>query len=138
MVTHLLDTSAWLAHILAEPEAATITALIADEHVGLGISILSLIEAHARFRAIGRAAEFDEMFESYRPVFERIFIVDEDIALRAITLREVAATRLPAIDSLIAATAAHHHATLVHRDPHFAGLPPESVAQLPLLDATGT
>jgi predicted nucleic acid-binding protein len=36
---------------------------------------------------------------------------------------------VPAIDSLIAATAAHHGAILVHCDPHFLALPDEEIKQ---------
>jgi predicted nucleic acid-binding protein len=73
------------------------------------------------------------MLASYRPVFERLFIVDEAVVLRAIALREAASARLPTIDALIAATAAHHSATLVHRDPHFLAIGEEGVRQLLLV-----
>lgn len=128
-LTHLLDSSAWLAHIFDEPGADAITALLEDEEMELGISVLSVVEVHGRFRARGRADEFDEVLEIYRQLFTRILPVSEAIALRAVALRQGATARVPAIDSLIAATAAHHGATLVHRDAHFLAIPGEQVNQ---------
>lgn len=121
-LTHLLDTSAWLAHIFDEPGADAITALLEHEDTESGISVLSLIEVYGRFRARGRAAEFDEVLEIYRRLFTRILPVSEAIALRAVALRQAATARVPAIDAMIAATAAHHSAVLVHRDPHFLSI----------------
>lgn len=129
MLTHVLDTSAWLAHVFDEPGADVITALFEQTDTELGISVLSILEAHGRFRVRGRAAEFDEMMEIYRQLFRWILPVSEAVALRAIALRQASTARIPAIDAMIAATAAHHHAILVHRDPHFGALPLESVTQ---------
>jgi predicted nucleic acid-binding protein len=128
-LTHLLDTSAWLAHIFDEPGADAITALLENMETELGISTLSIVETHGRFRARGRESEFDEMLDIYRRLFTRILPVSEAIALRAIVLREAASARVPAIDSLIAATAAHHGAILVHRDPHFLAVAEGEVKQ---------
>lgn len=128
-LTHILDTSAWLAHIFDEPGADAITALLENKETELGVSTLSIVEAHGRFRARGRESEFDEMLDIYRRLFTHILPVSEAIALRAIVLREAASARVPAIDSLIAATAAHHGAILVHRDPHFLALAGEEVKQ---------
>jgi predicted nucleic acid-binding protein len=41
---------------------------------------------------------------------------------------------VPAVDAMIAATAAHHGAILVHRDPHFLALAGEEVNQQLLAD----
>lgn len=128
-LTHLLDSSAWLAHIFDEPGADAITALLEDEEMELGISVLSVVEVHGRFRARGRADEFDEVLEIYRQLFTRILPVSEAIALRAVALRQAATARVPAIDSLIAATAAHHGAILVHRDAHFLAIPDDKLTQ---------
>ena len=135
MSTYLLDTSAWLAHVFNEPGADEVTALFEDSEATIVISALSILESHARFRARNRPNEFREMLETYRLLFTRIYPADEAVALRAIALREAGGERIPAMDTLIAATAAHHNATLVHRDPHFGGLPEGSVAQLALIDS---
>ena len=133
-LTHLLDTSAWLAHVFDEPGAEEVTALFENSEATVGISVLSLLETHGRFSARGQVDEYGEMVETYRRLFDRILPVDEAIVLRAIALRGVAAARVPAIDALIAATAAQHSASLVHRDPHLAGLSPQAVAQVVLGD----
>ena len=73
---------------------------------------------------------FENVVAQYRDVFAQIIPVSEAIALRAVALRESAAARVPAIDTLIAATAAHHNAALIHRDPHLAALPGEAVVQV--------
>ncbi len=61
-MTHLLDTSALLAHYLAEPGAERVQALLEDAAVVAGASILSLYEFELRLHQLGvdagiRAAE---------------------------------------------------------------------------------
>lgn len=123
MLTHLLDTSAWLAHALNESGSDEITHLFEDPDTEIGVSVLSLLEVNAVFRAKGLGNEFHEMLESYRWLFNRILSIDEAVVLHAIILRDGAAKRLPALDSLIAATAAHHAAILVHHDAHYLSIP---------------
>jgi PIN domain nuclease of toxin-antitoxin system len=43
-MTHLLDTSALLAHYLAEPGATRVQALFEDATIATGTSILALFE----------------------------------------------------------------------------------------------
>jgi predicted nucleic acid-binding protein len=57
---------------------------------------------------------------------------DVTIAQAAIRLRVTTLQRLPTIDSLIAATAAVHGLTLVHRDPHLAAIPTSVLKQIKL------
>lgn len=130
MITHLLDTSAWIAHLQREPGWKTVGEILADADTAVGISVLSLIELHARLRFLGDEHKFGPIVEDYRELFAQIIPVDEAIVLRAIALRETAPARVPAIDALIAATAAHHAAALVHRDPNLATLPGEAVTQV--------
>ena len=129
MLTHVLDTSAWLAHTLNESGGDDITHLFEDPDTVVGVSVLSFLEVNAVFRAKGLEPEFHEILESYRQLFNRILPIDEAVVLRAITLRESAVKRLPALDFLIAATAAHHNAILVHRDRHFLVVPGELLQQ---------
>ena len=128
-LTYLLDTSAWLAHIFDEPGAEAITSLLEDPNTELVVSALSIVEVHGHFRARRRTAEFDEVMDIYRQLFSRIIPANEAVALQAIDLREGASARIPAIDSLIAATADHHGAILVHRDRHFLVVPGELLQQ---------
>ena len=130
MITHVLDSSAWIAHLQREPGWKVVSDILADPETAVGISALSLVELPARLRSHGAAHKFGEVLQDYRELFAQIIPVSEAIALRAIALREAAAARVPAIDTLIAATAAHHSAALIHRDPHLAALPGEAVVQV--------
>lgn len=129
MLTHVLDTSAWLAHLFQEPGASQITSLFKDSNNRVGVSVLSLVEVYTRLRAVGREKEFKRMIEYYGYLFTSFLPVSESIALQATALRSLATSRLPTIDALIAATAAQHGAILVHRDPHFLSLATEEVNQ---------
>jgi predicted nucleic acid-binding protein len=101
----------------------------------MGLSVLTSVELWARLRAEGRDRVFEQEWEDYLPLFERIVPVDLPLCLRAVELRRAATTRLPTIDSLIAAAAAEHDAVLVHRDPHFMSIPSHLLNQ-ELLPAT--
>lgn len=129
MVTHILDTSAWLAHLFEEPGADQISELFKQNDNQVGVSVASLVEAYARLRAVGRAAEFEWAVDRYRQLFHSFVPVTESIALQAVSLRSMATSRLLAIDSIIAATAAQHSALLVHRDPHFLAIPNDLLKQ---------
>ena len=128
-ITHVLDTSAWLAHLFREPGSDFVSALLLDPAARVAVAALSIVEVHARMRAQGIERRFVEVVEEYRGIFVQIVPIDEAVALKAVALRQATPARLPAIDTLIAATAAHHGATLVHRDAHFLSLPDEQVKQ---------
>jgi hypothetical protein len=129
MITHLLDTSAWLAHALHEPGSDVVAGLLLNADHQVGVSVLSLFELHGRMRQLGAEDRFNEIVADYKTLFAAILAVDEPVANRAVDLRRAAGARVPAIDAFIAATAAHHNAVLVHRDPHFSSLPEEAVRQ---------
>ena len=66
-MTHLLDTSALLAHYLAEPGAERVQALFEDDAVVAGASILSLYEFELRLHQLGvDEAKFAECLSSGR------------------------------------------------------------------------
>ena len=88
----------------------------------MGLSVLTSVELWARLRAEGRDTVFEQEWEDYLPLFERIVSVDFPLCLKAVELRRAATARLPTIDSLIAA-AAVSTCFLVHRDPHFTSIP---------------
>ena len=52
-MTHLLDTSALLAHYLAEPGATRVQALFEDPKVEAGTSIVALFEFDLRLHQLG-------------------------------------------------------------------------------------
>ena len=134
MLTHVLDTSAWLAHIFREPGWQVVTELFLDPAADVGISAVSLVEVNSRIKAVRAGYRYTEVMAGYKELFTNIVAADEAVANRAIDIRQAAIGRVPSMDALIAATAAHHNAVLVHRDPHFRTIPAGQLRQL-VLDA---
>ena len=129
-MTHCLDTSALLAHYLAEPGAERVQALFEDEAVVAGTSILALFEFDLRLHQLGmdaatRAAELSR----YRVLLTEVIEVTEAVRSEAIRLRITATARVSAMDVLMAAACSLGNATLVHRDPHFAAIPSNLLQQ---------
>ncbi len=129
-MTHLLDTSALLAHYLGEPGAARVQALFEDTAVVAGTSILALFEFELRLHQLGmdipkRATELNR----YRALLSEVVDVDEAIRSEAVRLRTSVTARASAMDTLIAATASVRGAMLVHRDPHFTAIPASVLKQ---------
>ena len=123
-MTHLLDTSALLAHYLGEPGAERVQVLFEDEAVVAGTSILSLYEFELRLHQLGvDATNRGVELNRYRALLNEVVDVDEAVRSEAIRLRTSATAHVAAMDVLIAATASVKNATLVHRDPHFAAVP---------------
>jgi predicted nucleic acid-binding protein len=130
-MTHLLDTSALLAHYLAEPGAAQVQALFEDNAAVVGTSILALFEFEIRLHQLGidAATRISEL-NRYRALMSEIVMVDEDVRSEAIRLRTGATARASAMDTLIAATGSLRNAILVHRDPHFSVIPASMLKQV--------
>lgn len=130
----LLDSSAWLAHLFGEPGAEQVTLLFDNAEDEVTISALSITEVYGRLKALDAEEHWQEVWELYSLLFANILAADEAIAHLAVSLRAAATRRLPTIDGLIAATAAHHEMTLVHRDPHFSAIPSNLLRQTQLPD----
>jgi predicted nucleic acid-binding protein len=129
-MTHLLDTSALLAHYLAEPGATRVQGLFEDTAVVAGTSILALFEFDLRLHQLGiDAATRDAELNRYRSLLSEIVNVDEAIRSEAVRLRISATARASAMDTLIAATASVRGVMLIHRDPHFAAIPTSMLKQ---------
>ena len=129
-MTHLLDTSALLAHYLAENGAERVQALFEDAAVEAGASILSLYEFELRLHQLGAdAATRVTELNRYRALLTEVVDVTEAVRGEAIRLRTGATAHVAAMDVLIAASASLGNATLVHRDPHFAALPANLLKQ---------
>ena len=125
----LLDTSALLAHFFNEPGGPDAAAAMGDSEVLL--SVVSRVEVHGRLRAMDVPdAETEKILNQYAEIATRWVEVDTDVARRAGALRSAATGRLPVVDALIAASASLNDARLLHRDPHFAGIPPELLEQV--------
>jgi predicted nucleic acid-binding protein len=133
-VTHLLDSSAFFAFFFDEPGRQRVEELLREPAVEIGLSVLTSLELWARLRAEGHDAVFEQEWEDYLPLFERIVSVDLPLCLKAVELRRAATARLPTIDSLIAAAAVEYDAVLVHRDPHFTTIPSHLLKQEMLPD----
>ncbi|GEP46254.1 type II toxin-antitoxin system VapC family toxin [Brevifollis gellanilyticus] len=134
-VTHVLDTSALLAHYLEEPGFDLVETLTADPQNHVCISSVTWLEFRVRLeQLVADAATKSRTLDIYRALLGEGIPVNDAISNRALLLRQSSQGRLPNMDALIAATAAEHGAILVHRDPHMAGIPTTVVAQLVLPD----
>lgn len=131
-MNYLLDSSAWLAHLLGEPGAQEISQFLKDSDSQVSISVLSIPEVYTRLRLLGKVAIWQQIWTDYSSLFAQVIPVSETIALQSIIVRSAASTRLPAVDGLIAATAAVHRLTLVHRDPHLIAIPESVLKQFKL------
>lgn len=135
MITHILDTSALLAHNQNEPGADQVTSLLGLGPDAIAISALTLIKLKALLRElIPNPGEIERLFSAYTSILIGTLPVTSEIALMAIELRAQNKPRLPLVDSVIAATA--NNAILVHRDPHFAGIPTSVFPQIVLPQKT--
>ena len=129
-MTHLLDTSALLAHYLAEPGATRVQALFEDPMVEAGTSIVALFEFDLRLHQLGiDAATRESVVNRYRELLVEVLNVDELIRKEGVHLKISATARTSAMDTLIAATASVCGATLVHRDLHFTAIPAHMLKQ---------
>lgn len=136
-VTHVLDTSAILAHYFDEPGAALVEELWQDTGSRIGICVVTLPELKGRLAAeVADRQEVERAFSQYVDDLTTSLIVDRETAESALLLRESADTRLPLIDALIAGCARVRSAVLVHRDPHMSSIPQEMVTQVVLPQKT--
>jgi predicted nucleic acid-binding protein len=134
-VTHLLDTSALLAHYFEEPGAEMVDALWSSGGDLPGICSITIAELRGRLMAeCEQEADATRTGDAYINELTVTLAVDRSVAEMAWQLRQVTPQRLPLVDALIAATARAVGATLVHRDPHMAAIPEGLLAQLALPD----
>jgi predicted nucleic acid-binding protein len=131
-VTHLLDTSAFLAFFFDEKGARQVRSLFEDDHARIVISVMTKVEFWARLKSLAREVDFEREWDLVLPLFDAVLGIDDAVAERSLTLRRAASQRLPTIDALIAATAAVHGLVLVHRDPHFRSIPTNQLQQTDL------
>ena len=131
-MTHLLDTSAILAHYLDEPGADEVENLLSQ---GPGVAALaapSWVELDTRLRELVSEVEvWANVFLQYTVSLTTLLPVDAESCLAAIRLRNATPGRLPLADALIAGVADAAGLILVHRDPHFDTIPGLKVLRLP-------
>ena len=132
-VTHLLDTSALLAHYFDEPGAEEVDRLWQQPGNKLAISVLSIPELKTRLRGeVADAKEVERAFGLYANELTVSIPVSRAVAEEAVRLREATPRRLPLIDALIAASASNADCVLVHRDPHMDDIPTRLVRRMRL------
>lgn len=87
-MTHLLDTSALLAHYFAENGGEQVHNIFADDAASVGTSILALYEFELRLstRGISERARLDAL-NHYRELLDEIVNVDESVRQEAMRLR---------------------------------------------------
>jgi predicted nucleic acid-binding protein len=123
-MTHVLDSSALLAHYLLESGKERVQELFDGNDCSVGVSVLTLYEFELKLHQIGvDALSRRQIMASYRTFLAEVVQVDESIRSEAIKLRIAASARIATVDVLIAATASEKGAVLVHRDPHFSSIP---------------
>jgi predicted nucleic acid-binding protein len=131
VITHVLDTSAILAHYLSEPGAGDVNAILARGPEAAGISLIALVELRGRLAEVAANPQAAERaFKQYTETLTTVLPFSRETAEAAIDLRAATCPRLPLVDALIAASAKQHGAVLVHRDPHMATIPASRVCQL--------
>ena len=133
MITHVLDTSAILAHYLQEPGAADVNGILSRGPGEVGLSLVTLVELRGRLTELtADLKEVDRVFKLYSETLAARLPFTQQTMESAVELRIVVRPRLPLVDSLIAASAKEHDAILVHRDPHMAAIPVSLVKQVVL------
>jgi predicted nucleic acid-binding protein len=132
-VSHVLDTSALLAHYFNEPGAELVEKLWADASHRIAISAVTVTELRGRLRhELTDDAEAMSAADAYLNELTTCLSVDRSTAEAAWQLRQATPNRLPLVDALIAATARSAGAVLVHKDPHMAQIPSGLVRQIVL------
>ncbi len=131
-VTHILDTSALLAHYFDEPGAEVVQKLWISR-TRPGISAVTATELKGRLgQEIADSAEVEDAVDAYLNELTVCIPVDRALAELAWQIRLSTPQRLPLVDALIAATARAVGAVLVHKDPHMARIPSGLVKQVVL------
>lgn len=133
--THLLDTSALLAHYFGEAGAAEVNAIWQDPANKPAICVLSIAELRTRLLTeISSVEEVERVYDLYVNQLTASVPVDRRVAEEASRLRESAQRRLPLVDACIAGCAKLYDCLLVHRDPHMDQLPESALLQIRLPD----
>lgn len=132
-ITHLLDTSALLAHFFDEPGADVVQGLLASGSGKPGICAVTVTELKARLKEeLASDAEAQQAVEAYLDELKVCLPVDRAVAELAWQVKEACPERIPLVHALIAGTARAFNAVLVHRDPHLARIPRKVVGQIVL------
>ena len=134
-ISHVLETSALLAHYFDEPGARIVEGLWSDGSSRVAISAVTVAELKGRLhQEVTDDAEAAKAADAYVNELTTCLPVERATAEMAWQLRQATADRLPLIDALIAATARMAGAVLVHKDAHMSKIPSRLVKQIVLSD----
>lgn len=134
-MTHLLDTSAILAHFLDEPGAEEVDALLAGGPEVAALAAPSWVELERRLQElIPSATEAAQVLQHYSHSLCSFIPVGEAATRAAMLIRQSAADRLPMVDALIAGCAEANGLVLVHRDRHMDAIKSSELATIRLPD----
>ncbi|MBK8475394.1 MAG: PIN domain-containing protein [Opitutaceae bacterium] len=133
MITHVFDTSAILAHYFHEPGAELVNELLADNSAEVGIPAIELLELKRQLnRTLPDATEAQRAFRLYADELIAPIPVTREIVARALLLIERMGDQLSPSEAILAATAQHEGAILVHRTAPLAVLPANVLRQCAL------
>ena len=133
----VLDTSALLAHCLEESGYQIVEDLLEQHPDEVLISAMTWLEFQVRLEEIHPdSAARSEILECYADLLADPVPINKEVVNVALIIRAEVGRRLPNADAIIAATAKLRDATLVHRDPHLAAIPPTLVRQIVLPEKT--
>lgn len=119
----LLDTTALLTHYFGEPGAEDVQEVLEEGSRRILICAVSVTEFARRLATLGESAPTARQRAlEYAGLCDAVIEVDTALAIRAFEIAAGAPARIPLVDTLIAAAAQLHGATLVHRDAHFGAI----------------
>ncbi len=137
MITHVLDTSAILAHYFDEPGADLVNALLVDNTLEVGLPAVALLDLRTRLdAAVSDAVEARRAYRLYAEELITAIPVTRETIAAAEEILPASGGQLTFLETVAAATARHAGAVLVHRSPRLARLPGQLLQQKALpLDA---
>ncbi len=119
-MTYCLDTSAWLEYLNAGTHGPTIKRLLEGEAEGITPAIVVAQVIEAARRRHENSKEFLQFLQS-RTTIAPVTAEIARLAGKINATRSTPDSTWTMFESLIMATARHHHARLVTSDPIFAG-----------------
>lgn len=127
-LTHLLDTSALVAHFKEEPGWQEVDCLLAAEPAAAAVCVVTWFEFRILLASwIADKGEQEDILALYQGVLETAYPITLDVTRAAYAVR--AFGRIPLADAFVAGCAKVHGLTLVHRDQHLKQVPPDHVPQ---------